>query len=272
MLIVKPSSVSVALPFSSIWFGTHLREKTFRAASLLRYCSIFRVRRIMVILDGGNPTQHGELKDVFEYLLLPPYLKAEMGLKPHLRYVGLAPPIKIPIHTVSKNPQEASLEPVRKASVIRVERERLFLNAGFRLQTVAPHRGGLQIGDHVYVKVIGLQGKVVLTELVDPLSLDKIYLEPKIEFIDVDDVGERLPDDLFKVELTRSGEPSLRIVRNPPNKEIIFFVGNQKMDPEDFLAVKFDIRIRLLPEQGVETIRSEEALLIALSQTAWILG
>jgi len=97
-------------------------------------------------------------------------------------------------------------------------------------------------------------------------------LEPKIEFTDVDNVGERLSDDLFKVELTRSGEPSLRIIKNPPNKEIIFFVGNQKMDPEDFLAVKFDIRVKLLPEQGVETIRSEEALLIALSQTAWILG
>ncbi|SRR5579875_104925 len=272
MLIVKPSSVSVALPFSSIWFGSHLREKTFRAANLLRYCSIFRVKRIMVVLDGGNTTQHRELKDVFEYLLLPPYLKAEVGLKPHLRYVGLAPPIKIPIHTVSNNPREALIEPVRKASVVRVERERLILNAGFRLQTVTQYHGGLKIGDHVYVKVVDLQGKVVLTELVDPVSLDKIYLEPKIEFIDVNHIGERLPDDLFKVELTRSGEPSLRIIRNPPNKEIIFFVGNQKMDPEEFLAVKFDIRVRLLPEQGVETIRSEEALLIALSQTAWILG
>ncbi|MEM3656006.1 MAG: putative RNA uridine N3 methyltransferase [Thermoprotei archaeon] len=272
MLIVKPSRVSVALPFSSIWFGSHLREKTLRAASLLRYCAIFRVKKIFVILDCGDVAKHEELRDVLEYLLLPPYLKAEVGLKPHLRYVGLAPPIKTPLHTVSKHPREALTEPVREAMVIRVEREGVLLKAGFTFRTIAPNRGRFKTGDHVHVRVTGLRNDTVFVEPVNSEYLDKIYLEPKIEFVGVGDVGKRLPAGFFKVELTRRGEPPLNLVNNPPDRDVIFFVGNQRMDPEDFLDVRFDSMIRLLPEQGVETVRSEEALLIALSQMAWVLG
>jgi predicted SPOUT superfamily RNA methylase MTH1 len=271
MIIVKPSRVTVALPFTSIWFGSHLREKTFRAANLLRYASIFRVRRILVLLDGGDRRARRELREIFEYLLLPPYLKADVALKPHLRYVGLAPPIKTPLHTVSGDPSSAMAEPLRMARVIDVGGGKTWLKAGFNKTTTAPLKPTLKRGDYVYVKVTGQSGDTVFTDFVWPTP-STLYLEPQVNFVGLNQVESHLAPESLKIELTRNGDPPHLLASESSNMELVFFVGNQHADPEEFLRVHFNFKIRLLPEQGVETIRSEEALLIALAQTAWYTG
>lgn len=272
MLVVRPSRVSVAFPFSSAWFGSHLREKTIRTANLLRYASIFRVKKLYVYLDSGGAGSHTEMEDLVRYLLLPPYLKIEEKIKPHLRYVGVAPPIKTPLHTVSGEPAQAASEPVRLATVIKTAPTETTLNAGFKQRTIAPPKRGVKVGDHVYVRVVGVRDDVVMVDFMEKGVLKDIYLQPEVVFTHPAKMGQLIGRSALKVELTRSGEPSIKLLQKDLGKDLVFFVGNQHLDPEQILDIDFDFKIRLLPEQGVETIRSEEALLIALAQSAWVSG
>lgn len=272
MLVVKPSRVSVAVPFSSFWFGSHLREKTVRTANLLRYASIFRVKKVYVFFDRGDEREHREMQDLVRYLLLPPYLKMEEGIRPHLRYVGLAPPIKTPLHTVSESPAKALSEPVRLATVLKTTQAETLLYAGFKQKTIAPPMDGLKVGDHVYVKVVQVKGDTVRAEFVRGEELKDVYLQPEVIFTYPGKLGAHLEGSPIKIELTRMGEPSASFLHKPFKRDVVFFVGNQHHDPEELLDIDFDLKLRLLPEQGVETIRSEEALLIALAQSAWSSG
>lgn len=203
------------------------------------------------------------------YLLLPPYLKIEEKIKPHLRYVGSAPPIKTPLHTVSADPTEALNEPVRLATVLKTAADHTIINAGFKKKTVAPHAKNLSVGDHVYVRVVGVDDEAVRTRFIQQKELEQTYLQPEVVFVRPTALGALIDASAIKVELTRKGEPSANVLQRRLEKDVVLFVGNQHKDPEELLDLRFDFKVRLLPQQGVETIRSEEALLIALAQAAW---
>jgi predicted SPOUT superfamily RNA methylase MTH1 len=268
---VEPSRISVVVPASSVWFGSHLREKTIRAANLMRVASIFRVKQLFLLKDTSDEHVFAELKQVLEYLLLPPYLKKYVGLKSVLRYVGITPPLKTPLHTVSSDPLKSLGEPVRAAVVLKEVRDTALVDAGFEnpIPLLTSHKK--RVGQRIYVKIaereVNNRLEFVAKE-VDPLSINQ-YLQPTVTFKDLAN-WSWIEQNWFKIELTRRGKPWIELLKNPPAGEILVFLGNQNRDPSEILDIHFDAQVNLVPHQGVETIRTEEALLIALSQLIWI--
>jgi predicted SPOUT superfamily RNA methylase MTH1 len=271
MEYVEPSRISVVVPISSVWFGSHLREKTIRTANLIRATSIFRVKRLFLLVDTNDKRVSAELKEVLEYLLLPPYLKKYVGLKGVLRYVGMVPPLKTPLHSVSSDPAKALCEPVRVAVVLKEVRDSLFVDAGFKtlipLKTVDKKKAGQRL----YVKIVQETANnkhELIAEEVNPAKLNQ-YLQPLVAFKHPTD-HSWINKNWFKIELTRLGKPWIGLLKKPPAGEILVFLGNQNRDPSEIMSIEFDARINIVPHQGVETIRAEEALLIALAQLVWI--
>jgi predicted SPOUT superfamily RNA methylase MTH1 len=263
--MIPLSKTVCVIPLSSVWFGAHLREKTLRVASILRTCGIFRIPTLYLLDDIGERATRDEVKEIADYLLLPPYLKKHIKLSDTLRYVGIAPPIKTPLHQV-KFDSEPALGEVRAGIVVSADSNRTLVDVGLRDYCELTGADQIRAGTRVIVQVISPKShsnhrpraKIITT----PRGM---YLGTELRMVPTNDLSWVDPN-WYKVELTRHGSGHWSELPRNENRWIAIFVGNQRDDPSAICSVSFDKRVCLMHYQGVETIRSEEAIFIALSQ------
>jgi predicted SPOUT superfamily RNA methylase MTH1 len=258
------SKISVVLPISVIWSRPHLREKTVKFAEILRSCCIFRVHTLFLFNDTSKKAKE-EASLIATYLLAPPYLKKYFPHTSLLRYVGVAPPIKTPLHTVSDNPESALSEPLRVGRVVSCDERVCLLDVGFKTPLPLIQKKKFSVGDLVYVKVVKTRNSYALREIEAKHEL--VYLGPQLVFLDR--VSDLRAKDFVLVELTRKGEDFPKLSQSLPRKNTLVFLGSQEKDPSELYNLNFHYKINVIPKQGVETVRSEEALLIGLSLLSW---
>lgn len=252
------ANLSAVIPVSSVSSAAHLREKTLRIAQLLRSASIFRVKDLLLYADVGKEEER-VVDAIVRYLMLPPYLKKTFPITSATRYVGVAPPIKTPLHTVSSDTRAALAEPVRQAVVAS---DTSYVDAGLGAHlpffAISAHRKG----ELVYVKV-ERRGKELAARELHPSEI-RVYTGPSVRFTRAQDI-QAYDKTFVRVELTRKGT-TLADSGGLSGGGYLLFVGDQERDPHEIVPENFDLKVNLVREQGVETIRSEEAFCIALSQ------
>ena len=263
-LVEGAASLSAVIPVSSLSSAPHLREKTLRIAQLLRSASIFRVKDILFYSDTGKEEEK-EVGTIVRYLMLPPYLKKSFPITDATRYVGVAPPIKTPLHTASRDVKAALAEPVRQAVVTH---DAALVDAGLGshlpFYALSAHRRG----ELVYIRV-ERHGRELAARELHPSEI-RVYTGPSVHFVKASDILTY--DRTFtRVELTRQGT-FFGDLRTLKGSGYLLFVGDQERDPHEFITENFDLRVNLVRKQGVETVRSEEAFLIALSQFSLCTG
>ncbi|MEM2909911.1 MAG: putative RNA uridine N3 methyltransferase [Nitrososphaerota archaeon] len=255
--VLLPSSLTAETP--------HLREKTFRLGLVARFLATFRVDNLIIYHEDLKPNKNAELiKDIMDYLNVAPYLRRRLfPIKPSLKYAGSLPPLSIPTH-----PEAGSESSFHYREGIVVSPGRIEAGLGKTIKT----RRALKQGTRLIVAVNPESGEFKL------ISKKKAPVYAGFKTVIV---PERL-DDLVvqydvKVATSRLGKAFHELTRQlaaklSTAKSVCVAFGSARRGLYDIAKLQnfdldevFDFVINVAPEQGVRTIRTEEAVCVALT-------
>ena len=261
-------SIDVLLPMSLFSESPGLRERTMKTGYLARFLAAFRVRGVIFYPDDKeNPDVRNArvLKEILDYICTAPYLKKRLyPIKPSLKYVGLVPPINLPIHPESSKPEEGTH--YREALVIASGHSST-LEAGMGRPIRVNKR--LAKGRRVVLKVNVNKGRMKIRVM--SFSKSEVYPGYRV-VIENKPLEEIVKDYELKIATSRLGEridvvkdrvremlnesKSICIAFGPADKELADIVENMDI---------FNITLNTIPYQGVRTVRTEEAVAYTLA-------
>ena len=261
--------VAVALPASLTLDVPHLREKTARLGFVSRALGTFRVEEAIIYRDRVGPEIDREAKlieKMLTYIETPQYLRKHLfKMDPDLQYAGTLPPLRTPNHPDRQNPSSGLL---REGIVIQSGPSSM-IEAGFRnlvrvksklptlkritirLTRDLPELEGEIVepsGLTIYWGFRVARGNVSLSEIVRNRKFD-LTISTSRKGTDVREITPELR------EKWKSSKRPL-IVFGSPNQGVPEILARSGMNVSD--AMDFDLNT--IPDQGVETVRTEEAL------------
>jgi len=269
----------VAIPASVVSDTPHLREKTSKVGLIGRAAAIFRVNEIVVYADNPKVNQSGDvdlIATLLDYMETPQYLRKRLfKIEPRLQYAGILPPLRTPHHPLNRKAEALKVGEYREGVTLSKTKEGVLVDIGVERPALMREthwalekRLTLQIvkaGEHVEVQAVskdavpGYWGYTVTVEnrsfvrLVENGKFDLTIATSKIgaKFVDV---AEKMAEKWKKAncKLVAFGAPTRGL------HEIV------KDEGADLNAV-VDFVVNLIPEQGTETVRTEEALLASLA-------
>ena len=263
-MVLLGKKIAIALPDTVLEDKESLREKTVKLGFIARACAIFGVDVIEVFRDPKVTGEERTVRKVLEYLETPQYLRKRLfPLDEELRYAGMLPPLRIPSHKAKIPFDRLTTGEVREGVVNAAGTVDIGLDVAPRL------RQRSLAGRRVTVKVTSLA----------PPEVDLIPKEEAGSYwgyaVERKSLMEVLSDARFglKVATSRLGipmvdefgrlGPSLRrvdgvkLIFGSPSRGLFDVVGQD-------LPRKVDYVVNFFPEQHVETVRTEEAVLVSL--------
>ena len=270
--------MTVALPSSLTREVPHLREKTSKAGMIARALGIYRVERVVIYNDdseGGSSDNGSLLQKLLSFQETPQYLrKSIFGQQADFQFTGILPPLRLPSHPSVEDPRPGL---IREALVVE-SGETSRVNAGFKDTIKLPTR--LKLKQRVTIKLVktkpSLEG-----ELIDANRLP-IYWGFSITRTDskLNQVIKGENPDLT-ISTSRKGRPFQAVstelgIRWKTSRRPLVLFGSPSEGIPDILEKEgirvdtvSDYNLNTIPHQGVETVRTEEALhatLACLSQ------
>ena len=265
--------VAVAIPATLTQDIPHLREKTGRLGFILRALAIFRVERVIIYLDHDDSKARLEAKlmeKILRFQETPPYLRKQIFPPDRdLAYVGILPPLRSPHHPGRTGATRGLLREAIAVSSGRVSK----VDAGFSNSVIVRER--LELGKRYTIR-IRTPGQIPEAEIVDRAGLP-IYWGPEVRRDDrpLDQIMKQGDRDLT-ISTSRQGtdirkimdllQSAWRASRHP----LVLFGSPTEGIPEILVksgarVSETEFNVNTVPSQGVETVRTEEALLSTLA-------
>jgi predicted SPOUT superfamily RNA methylase MTH1 len=264
----------VFLPSS---FGTEtgsLLERTARVGVLARALAVFRVEKAVIFHeDPKRPDPNARfLKTIIDYMNTAPYLRKELfPIRPELRYVGVLPPLNVPTHPESKSIPIGGIE-LREGLVMR-RGEGYYVEAG--LEKPLKLRSQRRPMSKVYLLIRRKKGGLsfrLLSRTKSPYFLGTSVeikegpLDRLMEGYDLrigaSRIGELVTEGWSRLESS---------LRNAKGNVCVVF-GSYRRGLREIAEVQglrleqiFDFVMNFIPDQGVRTVRTEEAVYAVLS-------
>ena len=276
MIPKLPISLSVLLPSSLVADAPRLREKTVKVGLVGRALAIFRVPSVILYNDDDPkvPDQGAEVKlmvTLLRYMDTPQYLRRLLFPRAReLRYAGLLPPLRTPHHPL----QDAKTKPgdYREAVVIEVSKDGSLLEVGLPKKGTIGEK--LKVGQRLTVKIGECFGNRIAATRVARAEVPEYWGFEVLAAKSLIDVLNGLEAD-YVIGTSRYGqdlnEAMRGIEKSKPNRVAIVFGGpyaglyeicdRQGVEPDKL----FDVMVNTIPDQGTETVRTEEALLATLA-------
>lgn len=258
-------------------FGTEtgsLLERTMRVGVLARALAVFRIEKVVIFHeDPKRPDPNARfLKTVIDYMNTAPYLRKELfPIRPELRYVGVLPPLNIPTHPESKSIPVGGME-LREGLVMR-RGEGYYVEAGLErpLRLRSPRRPMSRVHLLVRRKKGGLSFRL-LSRTKSPYFLGtsvEIREGPLDELME----GYALKIGASRIgELVTGGWRRLGEALRGANGNVCVVFGSYRRGLREIAEVQglrldrvFDFVVNFIPDQGVRTVRTEEAVYAVLS-------
>ena len=270
----------IAIPASVISDTPHLREKTSKIGLIGRAAAIFQVDEIIVYPDSSRKGKQRREADVIvvllEYMETPQYLRKRLfKLDPRLQYAGILPPLRTPHHPLNRKAKNLKVGEYREGVTASRTKEGVLVDIGVErpalmreISWALGKRLTLQMvkaGERVEVQTVNKDqipcywGYRVTAEnrsfgkLVENGNFDLIIATSKIgaKFMDV--VG-KIAEKWKKANFTL-------VAFGAPTRGLHEIVGDEGVDLNDVA----DFVVNMVPGQGTETVRTEEALLASLA-------
>ena len=263
----RTSYIAIAIPSSITLTEETLYLKTIKVGIIARAAAIHRVDEIIVYNDRSEALHETKIiVDVLKYLRTPPYLRKKIiPLKKTLKYAGILPPLQTPNH-----PQQAMLRQgeIREGLVEKLGKKYAQVDVGAKKLVKVKRRGNIKVGDIVYVRI--LDESSFLGEIVDENSV-KYYLCFKISTcssfkelfkrkwdfkIATSRYGGKVNEVLDLIKRVISRKSKVLIAFGAPKEGLYEIASRHGLNVEKI----FDIVINTIPYQGVQVIRTEEAI------------
>jgi len=272
--------LSIAIPSSIVADTPHLREKTTKIGVIGRACAIFRVDEIVIYPDLSSRDQSSESRFVsstLAYMETPQYLRKKLfSFKPIFRYFGVLPPLRTPHHPTAAHVRDLRLGEFREGVVVNSGNKGSKIDIGVEKEAVL--RGlELPLGERVTVKIISLKDGAPTVILANKGEIEK-YWGYNVTVSNYP-LGRTIKNGTYDLAIATSkyGVPIMEIADEmrerwskakrvlvafgSPNEGLREILGHEKLELKDF----FDFTVNTVPQQGTETIRTEEAVSASLA-------
>jgi predicted SPOUT superfamily RNA methylase MTH1 len=260
---MKPT---VLVPASLVAETDDARDATQKIGQIARALAVFRCEKVVVYND--TPDDGDFVAGVLRYAATPPYLrKTVFERRDELRYVGVLPPLGTPLHSVTAgSDSEESGPEYREGVVTKVGTDgRVWVNCGTQHPVAlrVPDEG-IREGERVTLRVSSREPlRAEIAEDTDsPYGGYEVERAPLDDWLDSHEgVAVCASRRGKEVELRdlRADDTDLALVFGSPER------GVQEILRERDASVDFDHVLNTMPDQGVETVRTEEAVLATLA-------
>ena len=279
MMPRRDHKLAVAIPVSIVSDIPHLREKTLKLGLIGRAAAIFRVNEIVVFPDnlGSNQKRDRNLiVTLLSYLETPQYLRKRLfKIKPELRYAGILPPLRTPHHPLEKRARKLKTGEYREGAVVSVTEAGSLVDIGVERPVLIPDQK-LPVNKRVTIKITkaGKHPRVILANREEIEAYWGYTVTPsKVSFgqlakayaYDLVIATSKMGDPLTQVadELAERWKKAGKIVVafGAPTQGLQEIVAQEKLS----LDKVADFTVNTIPDQGTETVRTEEALYASLA-------
>ncbi|MEM3378359.1 MAG: putative RNA uridine N3 methyltransferase [Candidatus Bathyarchaeia archaeon] len=273
--------LAVAIPASIISDTPHLREKTAKIGLIGRTAAIFRVNEIIVYRDEHQANQQQQanlIATLLQYMETPQYLRKRLfKLDPQLKYVGIIPPLRTPHHPLNKKAIELKIGEYREGVVTATTSDGMLVDVGIETPALLREKH-LAVGKRLTVKIAHVNGQVEVqtanraeipnywgyevTQAMENNALTELLMSEKFDLkIATSKKGAKFTDVAEKIAQRWKKASSIILLFGSPKKGL-YEIANEWKIKLDALA---DFVVNTIPEQGTETVRTEEALLATLA-------
>lgn len=253
-----PFHASLLLPSSLTEQEPDGRIKTYKVGQLGRAAAIFGVREIVIYQE---PTLNDGrfLEAVLRYQECPPYLRKRLfPLAPELQHAGVLQPLNTPSHLA---PREAKVGDVREGVADR---------GLVQMGTNKPGKAlrALPEGERVSVRVVGeLAREYAVVKHDDPGHFAGFRVRR------AESLAQALEGADVRIAASRLGEPASKLPPERLRGRVAVAFGPPSLSVEEVAAQegiepRWTYKLNAAPEQGTETVRSEEAVLLCLAALA----
>ena len=275
----RAHELCVAIPASFVSDVPHLREKTFRIGLVGRAVSIFRVDEVIVFTDMPKTDQSRDINlisTILAYMETPQYLRKRLfKIQPELQYAGVLPPLRTPHHPLANRTADLKIGEFREGAVMGYSKEDKLVDVGVE-QPALVAGVKLQTNTRVTVKITGL-GKQPKAILANHKEI-KTYWGYRVTVSQVP-FGQMVKKKLFDlvVATSRRGKPMNTIMDElvkswKQSHKILLAFGastqglfeiamHERLKLEDLA----NFIVNTIPDQGTETVRTEEAVYASLA-------
>ena len=271
--------LAIAIQASVISDTPHLREKTSKIGLIGRTAAIFKVDEIIVYPDNIEVNQGREIDliaTLLAYMETPQYLRKRLfKLEPRLQFAGILLPLRTPHHPLNKKARNLKAGEYREGVVLSETREGLLVDIGVErpallreTQFAVDRRVTLQIvkaGEQIEVQAVSRDevpvywGYAVSAE---KHSFGKFVKNGKFDLtIATSKFGTRFTDVSEKIGNRWKKASSILVSFGAPTRGLFEIAKDEGANLNDIV----DFVVNTLPEQGTETVRTEEALLASLA-------
>jgi len=271
--------LAVAVPASVISDTPHLREKTSKIGCIGRAAAIYRVDEIIVYADDAKADQRRDLDliaTLLGYMETPQYLRKRLfQLKPELQFAGILPPLRTPHHPLNRKARDLKVGEYREGVVVSRAKKGVLVDIGVERPALLPD-GTVAVNKRLTVKIAKVNDSVEVqyasrddipdywgyAVTVEPHSLKHLLSEPRFDLV----IGTSKFASMFQEVAGSLSEKwakakSVLLVFGAPARGLFEIARDEGVNLND--AVDFVVNI--LPGQGTETVRTEEALIASLA-------
>ncbi len=271
--------LEVCIPDTSLETCTDLREKTLRVGMIARSLAIYKVDRVIIYR-----TQYSKKRDdhdlrllslLLRYIDTPQYLRKRLyPMTESLQYAGLLPPLRTRAHPLDDthvHPGEARLGLQIRPGLVDIG-----------LKYLVRFEGSTDVDTPSTFRVLSVRPNIRL-ELIDRNSVPYYF---GYETVLVDDLLEHLREhnNMTRVGFSRLAEPFSSLAdkifdATSKTRSVIALFGGPRQGLFDIFSQDLeqlrglvDFWVNVVPDQGTETIRLEEAITIGLSLLNYVVG
>lgn len=264
----------IAIPDSSLVDEQTKRDKSIKAAHIARSCAIFKVNRIYIYRDRERDYSYDRkmLKLILEFMDTPQYLRRILYPKiTELEFAGILHPLKAPHHKPSIDPKNIKVGDIRQAVTAKVKGT-YFVEAG--LNALVPLEGSALEGKRITVKFTS-EYPTLRCAIASQQDIHQYWGYEVKEVVSISEMLKGLNN--MVVMTSKQGEPlskfeqelkqqlkdasTVLIVFGSPNRGVFEILKDERRYPKEFTKYV----LNFFPEQMVETVRLEEAILGCLS-------
>ncbi|MFP3258150.1 MAG: putative RNA uridine N3 methyltransferase [Caldivirga sp.] len=262
--------INIAIPYNVTEEATTEEEAVRKIGYIGRAAAIFRVKNVYIYTFKGSeePRRALFIKKNLEYLVTPPYLRKDLfGLDPDLRLAGLLQPLNLPVFGHRRG--DVKVHEVRVGLVIRWD----------------GYYSVVKIGDEMYVKVPKPYPiKSLVAVSIDSVIDGKFYRGHVVKnanvytgyTVSIVKLGELV--GMGNLILTGKEGKSIISVMNElrglinKSGDITVVFGSPRMGVDEILkseglgdVLRRSLFVNFIPNQGLVTVRTEEAIVAVLS-------
>jgi hypothetical protein len=132
--VYRKTELAIAIPASLVSDIPHLREKTAKIGMIGRAAAIFRVNEVIIFPDEPSVNQNRDvdlISTVLSYMETPQYLRKYLfKVKPELRYAGILPPLRTLHHPVTKKLRDLNVGEFREGVTVSRVKEGVLVDIG----------------------------------------------------------------------------------------------------------------------------------------------